>query len=43
MSSFGNILQQLVEDTTQRSLCHFAQELVLSGTIVVLLLLRLFG
>ena len=43
MSSFGNILQQLVEDTTQRSLLHFAPELVLSGTIVVLLLLRLFG
>jgi NADH-quinone oxidoreductase subunit N len=38
---FSNLLEQLIAETTLTSLCHFAPELVLSATIVVLLLLRL--
>lgn len=43
MNSFGTLLNDLIEETVQTSLCHFAPELMLSGTILVLLLLRLFG
>ncbi|MHC4876268.1 MAG: NADH-quinone oxidoreductase subunit N [Planctomycetota bacterium] len=43
MTSFGDILNDVVAETTGSSLCHFAPELALSGTIVVLLLMRLFG
>jgi len=43
MTSFGTLLDDLIADTVQISLCHFAPELALSGTIVMLLLLRLFG
>ena len=38
---FSKLLEQLIDETTLTSLCHFAPELVLSATIVVLLLLRL--
>lgn len=43
MSSFGNLLEQLVKETQNTSLCHFAPELVLCATIVSLLLLRLLS
>jgi len=43
MTSFGTLLNDLIDETVQTSLCHFAPELALSGTIVMLLLLRLFG
>jgi NADH-quinone oxidoreductase subunit N len=43
MTSFGTLLNDLIDDTVQTSICHFAPELALSGTIVILLLLRLFG
>ena len=43
MTSFGTLLNNLINDTVQTSLCHFAPELALSATIVMLLLLRLFG
>lgn len=43
MTSFGTLLNDLINDTVDTSLCHFAPELVLSGTIVVLLLFRLFA
>ncbi|MDA0283008.1 MAG: NADH-quinone oxidoreductase subunit N [Planctomycetota bacterium] len=43
MTSFGTLLDRLIDDTLETSLCHFAPELALSGTIVALLLLRLFG
>jgi len=43
MSFFGTLLQQLIDETTRKSLCHFAPELALCITIVVLLLLRLIG
>lgn len=38
---FSELLEQLIDETTLTSLCHFVPELVLSATIVVLLLLRL--
>jgi len=38
---FSNLLEQLIDETTLTSLCHFVPELALSATIVVLLLLRL--
>ena len=38
---FSKLLEQLIDETTLTSLCHFMPELVLSLTIVVLLLLRL--
>lgn len=41
--SFGTLLNDLIDDTLQSSLCHFSPELALSGTIVVMLLLRLIG
>jgi NADH-quinone oxidoreductase subunit N len=43
MTSFGTLLNDLINETVQTSLCHFAPELALSATIVILLLLRLFG
>lgn len=43
MTSFGTLLNDLINETVQTSLCHFAPELALSATIVMLLLLRLFG
>ena len=43
MTSFGTLLNDLITETVQTSLCHFAPELALSGTILMLLLLRLFG
>lgn len=43
MTSFGTLLNDLIDETVQISLCHFAPELALSATIIVLLLLRLFG
>ncbi len=42
MSSFGDQLNSLVE-ALPSSVCHFSPELALSGTIVVLLLMRLIG
>lgn len=39
--SFGKLLQQLVVETTQTSLCHFAPELAICVTIVLMLLMRL--
>lgn len=42
-TSFGTLLQDLINETVDTSLCHFAPELALSVTIVLLLLLRLFG
>ena len=41
--SFQVLLDQLVEETTQRSLFQFSPELALSVTIVSLLLVRLFS
>ncbi|MFP6762384.1 MAG: NADH-quinone oxidoreductase subunit N, partial [Planctomycetaceae bacterium] len=38
---FSRLLEQLIDETTLTSLCHFVPELALSATIVVLLLLRL--
>ena len=39
--SFGNLLQQLVDETTKTSLCHFAPELTICVTIILMLLMRL--
>lgn len=41
--NFETLFNQAVEDTTQRSLGHFSPELVLCGTILVMLFMRLFG
>lgn len=43
MTSFGTLLNDLINDTVQTSLWHFGPELALSLTVVALLLLRLFG
>ena len=43
MTSFGTLLNDLITETVEISLCNFAPELALSLTIVMLLLLRLFG
>ena len=40
---FSQLIQNLIQDTLQLSLGHFAAELWLSGTIVVMLLFRLFS
>ncbi|MBW3540564.1 MAG: NADH-quinone oxidoreductase subunit N [Planctomycetes bacterium] len=40
--SFSELIQSLLDDTT-RSLAHFGPELWLCGTILALLLMRLFG
>jgi len=40
---FSQLIETLVSDTMQVSLPHFSVELCLSATIVVLLLMRLFG
>ena len=39
--SFGNLLQQLIDETTKTSLCHFMPELTICVTIVLMLLMRL--
>ena len=39
--NFSDIVTELIGQTTQRSLWCFAPELVISGTIVLLLLVRL--
>ena len=43
MTSFGTLLNDLITETVEISLSHFAPELALSLTILMLLLLRLFG
>lgn len=40
-AGLDTLLRQLVDETTQKSLCHFAPELAISVTIIVLLLMRL--
>ena len=41
--NFETLVDRLIEETTQTSLVHFSPELALCATIVVLLLVRLFG
>jgi NADH-quinone oxidoreductase subunit N len=40
---FSQLVEQLLQDTTVRSLPHFSAELCLSATIVLMLLVRLFS
>ena len=40
MNEIGSLVVRLLDETTKTSVCHFAPELVLSGTIVLMLALR---